>query len=124
MICDPRNRMKSAYFKIHMGKNPPPQNDYQLKSIFLKSTNFTSSTFPIQPDFSQNQPAAITLNTGSPGTLPDAHLTTASRVACPNQGGGGRWVVNGYSFPRLARFARDTYHVIVTISLVYLMPRV
>ena len=50
MICDPRNRMKSAYFKIHMGKNPPPQNDYQLKSIFLKSTNFTSSTFPIQPE--------------------------------------------------------------------------
>ena len=30
---------------------------------------FTSSTFPIQPDFSQNQPAAITLNTGSPRTL-------------------------------------------------------
>jgi hypothetical protein len=25
--------------------------------------------FPIQPDFSQNQPAAITLNTGSPTTL-------------------------------------------------------
>jgi hypothetical protein len=35
----------------------------------FKSTGFTSSTFPIQPDFSQNQPAAITLNTGSPRTL-------------------------------------------------------
>ena len=37
--------------------------------FFLKSTSFTSSTFPIQPDLSQNQPAAITLNTGSPRTL-------------------------------------------------------
>ena len=37
--------------------------------FFPKSTGFTSSTFPIQPDFSQNQPAAITLNTGSPRTL-------------------------------------------------------
>jgi hypothetical protein len=35
----------------------------------FKSTGFTSSTFPIQPDSSQNQPAAITLNTGSPRTL-------------------------------------------------------
>jgi hypothetical protein len=69
--------MKSAYFTIHPGKNPPPQNDCQLKSVFFffkfflnfKSTGFTSSTFPIHPDFSQNQPAAITLNTGSPRTL-------------------------------------------------------
>jgi hypothetical protein len=63
--------MKSAYFTIHPGKkNPPPQNGCRLKSVsFLKSTGSTSSTFPIQPDFSQNQPAAITLNTGSPGTL-------------------------------------------------------
>jgi hypothetical protein len=37
--------------------------------FFCKSTGFTSSTFPIQPDFSQNQPATITLNTGSPRTL-------------------------------------------------------
>jgi hypothetical protein len=36
--------------------------------IFL-STGFTSSTFPIPPDFSQNQPATITLNPGSPRTL-------------------------------------------------------
>jgi hypothetical protein len=40
-----------------------------LKSIFFLSTGFTSSTFSIQPDFSQNQPATITLNTGSPRTL-------------------------------------------------------
>jgi hypothetical protein len=37
--------------------------------FFYKGTGFTSSTFPIQPDFSQNQPAAITLNTDSPQTL-------------------------------------------------------
>ena len=29
--------MKSAYFTIHLGKNPPPQNDCRLKSVlFLK----------------------------------------------------------------------------------------
>jgi hypothetical protein len=63
--------MKSAHFTIHPGKNPPPQNGCRLKSDFfwVKSTGFTSSTFPIQPDFSQNQPVAITLNTGSPRTL-------------------------------------------------------
>ena len=63
--------MKSAYFTIYLGKNAPPQNGCRLKSVFLccKSTRFTSSTFPIQLDFSQKQPAAITLNTGSPGTL-------------------------------------------------------
>jgi hypothetical protein len=27
--------MKSAYFTIHPGKNPPPQNGCQLKSIFF-----------------------------------------------------------------------------------------
>jgi hypothetical protein len=62
--------MKSALFTIHPGKNPPPQNGCRLKSVFFsKITGFTSSIFPIQPDFSQNQPAAITLNTGSPRTL-------------------------------------------------------
>jgi hypothetical protein len=64
---------KSAYFTIHPGKNPPPQNGCRLKSvfflIFFKSTNFTSFTFSIQPDFSPNQPAAITLKTNSPWTL-------------------------------------------------------
>jgi hypothetical protein len=63
--------MNPAYFTIHPGKNPPPKNGCQFKSnfFFLKSDGFTSSTFPIQPGFSQNQPAAITLNTGSPRTL-------------------------------------------------------
>ena len=37
--------------------------------FYFKSTNFTSFTFSIQQEFSQNQPAAITLNTGSPRTL-------------------------------------------------------
>jgi hypothetical protein len=37
--------------------------------FFFQSTGFTSSTIPIQLDFSQNQTAAITLNTGSPQTL-------------------------------------------------------
>ena len=37
--------------------------------LFFKGTGFTSSTFSIQLDFSQNQPAAMTLNTGSPHTL-------------------------------------------------------
>jgi hypothetical protein len=54
--------MKFVYFTIHPGKNPPPQNGCRLKFIFfLKSTGFTSSTFPIQPEFSQSQPPAITL---------------------------------------------------------------
>jgi hypothetical protein len=62
--------MKSTCFTIHAGKNPPPQNGCRFKSDYsFKSIGFTSSTFPIQPDFSQNQPAAITLNTGSPWTL-------------------------------------------------------
>jgi hypothetical protein len=66
--------MKSAYFAIHTGRNPPPQNGCRFKSgFFSKSTGFTSSIFPFQPDFSQNQPAAITLNTGSPRTLLHTH---------------------------------------------------
>ena len=32
---DELNRMKSAYFTIHPGQNPPPQNDCRLKSVFL-----------------------------------------------------------------------------------------
>jgi hypothetical protein len=69
------NRMNSAYFIIHPGKSPPPQNDCRLKSDFKnknkkqKNNGSTSSTFPIQPGFSQNQPAAITLNTSFPRTL-------------------------------------------------------
>jgi hypothetical protein len=63
--------MKSTYFTIQPGIKPPPQNACWLKSVlFLKArTGFTSSTFPIQLDISQNQLAAITLNTGSPRTL-------------------------------------------------------
>jgi hypothetical protein len=37
--------------------------------FLFKNTGFTSSTFPIQPDFSQNQPVTITLNTGAPRAL-------------------------------------------------------
>ena len=36
---DESNRMKSAYFTIHPGKNLPPQNGCRLKSIlFLKAS--------------------------------------------------------------------------------------
>ena len=73
LALDESNRMKSAYFTILLSKNPPPHNGCQLKSDFLffviKNTGFTSSTIPIEQDFSQNQPAAITLNTSSPRTL-------------------------------------------------------
>jgi len=71
--------MKFAYFTIHMGKNPPPQNGCPLKSVFFfkKSTGFTSSTFPIQPDLSQNQPAAITLNSNYPRTLHHLEVSRA-----------------------------------------------
>ena len=70
LALDESNRMKSGCFIIHPGKNPPPQNGCQLKSdFFQKNTGFTSSTSPSQPDFSQNQPVAITLNTVSPRTL-------------------------------------------------------
>ena len=63
--------MKSAYFTFHPGKNPPPQNGCRLKFVlFFKNIGFTFSTFPIQPDFSRHQPAAITLNTGSPQISP------------------------------------------------------
>jgi hypothetical protein len=50
---------------------------------FLKSTGFTSSTFPIQPDFSQNQPATITLYTGSTRTLHHALCTTQNSKLKP-----------------------------------------
>jgi hypothetical protein len=66
---DESNRMKSAYFKIHPGKKSSSSKWLPVEISFFLSTGFTSSTFPIQPDFSQNQLAAITLNTGSPQTL-------------------------------------------------------
>ena len=57
--------MKSFCFIIYPGENPSPQNGLSVEiHSFFKSIGFTSSTFPIQPDFSQNQPAAITLNAG------------------------------------------------------------
>ena len=74
---DESNRMEYAYFIIHQGKILLLKMVANWNPFFKKSTGFTSSTFPIQPDFSQNQPAAITLNTGSPRTLVDAHLTTS-----------------------------------------------
>jgi hypothetical protein len=49
--------------------------------LFFKSTVFTSSTFPIQPDFSQNQPVAITVNTGSPRTSLARSLARSLAVA-------------------------------------------
>jgi hypothetical protein len=67
---DESNRIEIRLFHNSSGKNSPPQNGCQLKSVlFFKDTGFTSSTFSIQPDFSQNQLAVITLNTGSPRTL-------------------------------------------------------
>jgi hypothetical protein len=62
--------MKSTYFTIHPGKKSSSSKWLPVEiRFFFQSTGFTSSTFPIQPDFSQNQLAAITLNTGSPHTL-------------------------------------------------------
>jgi hypothetical protein len=46
--------MKSAYFTIHPGKNPPPQNGCRLKSVIFLKHRVHISTFPTQPDFSQN----------------------------------------------------------------------
>ena len=37
---DKSNQMKSAHFTIHPGKNAPPQNGCQLKSVSLKKKNF------------------------------------------------------------------------------------
>ena len=57
---DEINMMKSTYFIIHLGKNPPPHNGCRLKPVFFFKKKY----------FSQNQPAAmITLNTSSPWTL-------------------------------------------------------
>jgi hypothetical protein len=69
--------MKSAYFTLHPGKNLSfskwLQVEIRCSFVFVffyrKSTGFASSTFPIQLDFSKNQLAAITLNTGSPRAL-------------------------------------------------------
>ena len=76
-VLDESNWMKSIYFTINPGKNPPLQNGLPVEIRFLfqkKAPVFTSSTFPIQSGFSQSQPAAITLNIGS---LPDIGLPYA-----------------------------------------------
>ena len=70
LALDESNRIKSAYFIIH----PPPQNGCRLKAVI--NTGFTSSTSAIQRDFSQNQPGAITLNTGSPRTLSQSRVSS------------------------------------------------
>ena len=36
-VLDESYQMKSAYFTIHPGKNPPPQNGCRLKSVFFKA---------------------------------------------------------------------------------------
>jgi hypothetical protein len=55
---------------------------------FFKSAGFVSSTFPIQPGFSQNQPAAITLyNTSSPRTLVLGDESVAARVLLNHETG-------------------------------------
>jgi hypothetical protein len=84
---DKPNWMKSAYFIILPSKNSPPQmvvvwNPYFFNFLILNvlSTGFTSSIFPIQLDFSQNQPAAITLNTGSPRTLTSSQSPKAVAI--------------------------------------------
>ena len=43
---DESNRMKSAYFTIHLGKNPPPQNGCRLKSVFFLKHRFHIFHFP------------------------------------------------------------------------------
>ena len=44
---DELNRMKSTYFTIHPGKNLPPQNGCQLKSVFFfKKRRFHILHFP------------------------------------------------------------------------------
>jgi hypothetical protein len=35
LALDESHRMRSAHFTIHLGKNPPPQNGCQLKSVFF-----------------------------------------------------------------------------------------
>jgi hypothetical protein len=56
---------------------------WSLRQLGVKSAGFTSSTFPIQPDFSQNQLAAITVNTGSPRTLILGPVEVSAR--CPQE---------------------------------------
>jgi hypothetical protein len=43
---DESNRMQSAYFTIHPGENPPPQNGCRLKSAFFLKHQFHIHHFP------------------------------------------------------------------------------
>ena len=80
--------MKSACFTIHPGKNPPHQNGCQLKSdlyIYIYIYIYilvAKALVSHQPEFSQNQPAAITLNTSSPQTLISCFVLT---LPMPNE---------------------------------------
>jgi hypothetical protein len=64
----------------------------EIRFVF-EGTGFTSSTFPIQPDFSQNQPATITLNTGSPQTLRQRKAKAKAKEAKLREGKGGSEIV-------------------------------
>ena len=81
-LSKPYNQMISDPRWIKFDENPHVSRFIWVKILLLKmvaswnpflfyfkSTSFTSSTFPNQPDFSQNQLAVITLNIGSPHTL-------------------------------------------------------
>jgi len=97
MALDESNRMKFAFFTMHLGKDLPPQNHCRLQSVFFfytKKHRFTSSTFPIQPDFSQNLPAAITLNTGSPRTLVRRTLSVSQINSHEESFGRMNWTVD------------------------------
>jgi hypothetical protein len=62
--------VKIVLLKMVAGCNP---------FFYYKKHRFTSSTCPIQPDFSQNLPVAITLNTKSPRTLVRRTLSVSRR---------------------------------------------
>jgi len=84
-VLDETNHMTYAYFIIHLGLSSSSEwFPVEIRFKKIKSTCFTSSTFPIQADFSQNQPAAITLNTCSPRTLD--WLSIPNRVCSNNRG--------------------------------------
>ena len=77
LALDESNQMRSAYFTIHPGKNPPPQNGCQLKPVsFFKASVSHPPLSQLNRNFSQNQPAAITLNTGSARTLSGSKLVS------------------------------------------------
>ena len=107
LTLDELNQMKYAYFKIHPDNYLPPHNNCQLKSalfvsilfcfvLFCLNIGFTSSIFPIQSDFSQNQLAVITLNTGSPRTLIQSHLRWDEMKQPHTYKGVKWWMLDGW----------------------------